>query len=158
MGENRGRNSVDRHHPRHALLDRAEQFFDPPDIGRFGQALMHGLGGDEVVGQVDLGRPVLKTRLAPGKNSRCDFLRAQALDPRRNLAPARRTHHRQRPRRDVTHSDLEHRRGQQRLLEHAAHRARGNHRHQRLEREAVARVEREQHRVVDRGSLDFEIE
>ena len=119
---------------------------------------MHRLGGDEMVGQLDVGRAIFQARLAPGKNRGGEFLRAQALNPCRHLAPPRRAHHRQRARRDVAHAHLEHRRGQQRLLEHVAHRARGNHRHQRLERKAMARVEREQHRVVDRRGLDFEVE
>ncbi len=53
---------------------------------------------------------------------------------------------------------FEHRRRQQRLDQHVARIARPQHAEETLERKAVARVQREQHAVVDRRGLDFEIE
>src|SRR4029077_7792687 len=55
-------------------------------------------------------------------------------------------------------ADFEHRRGEQRLDQDIARVARFQHPEKTVERKTMARIEREQHSIIDCRRLDFEIE
>src|SRR5689334_15068412 len=111
-----------------------------------------------MAGNVNGGRPVLEAGVALRKQGRNQLLRAQALNPCRDLAPAHRARDRQCARRDMTEPDLEHGGIEQGLDQSGSCGPRVYQREQVIERKTMARVQRQQTGIVDGGGLNLEVE
>src|ERR1700683_4151798 len=158
MSEYRRRNRIDGDHLDRALFDSGQHRFHSRRVGGLFEAFANRFVQNKMIRQLDRRRTIFTAGLLPGKNRRQQFIRTQSLQIWRNSIALVRAHDGEGARRHMAKAQLEHRRVQKRLRQHVARIARGHHVQYVFERKAVACVERDQTRIVDRGSLDFEVE
>ena len=122
-----------------------------------GQAVVHRLPHDGMIGDLDVAVMVLQAADRFGKRLRQQILAAEFLQERRHLFPILHPQNGQRPRNVPPPADAEHGNRQERLLQQLLTVMRPNHRKQTLDGEAVLRADGEQHPVFVRCRLQLKI-
>ena len=119
---------------------------------------MHRLPHQRMIGNLDVARVIFQAADRLGKHGGQQIVGAEPLQVRRHPLAALLPQHGQRPRHVPAPADLEHRRGQQGLLQQPGHVLGVEHPEQVVDRKAVLRPEREHDAVVVGAGLQLEIE
>ena len=141
-----------------AARERAEHSFEAVDVHRFVQAIVDRLAHQRMVGDFAVADKVFAARDLIRKDRAQKIFCCHALKLRRDLAAAAHAQQGERRHRIPAPPCAEHGRVEHGLHEQRTHRLRRQVTRHFIQREAVRRRQRQQHRVLGRRALQFDVE